>query len=393
MTKYELIDNINNIVEFITNGTVEKNGRIFKGHPAFYLIHSKEEFQKKLNQVIKEKESYNRYDLYYYMNYMFKYMLNQYDSHTQIYFMEKKVLPIKVRIINNIPYIVDCHNNFIQFKGSKILKINGIDIDNIMNELEKIICYSSIDYLKIMLEKHLTNANVINSLPLIESSDFIIMTTSNGDITFNLNNLDEYYDKYKKENYNLEVIDSTAIITYNSCRDEEKMIKLIEQLSSMDYVNKYIIDLRENGGGNSAINNYLIDYLNGKNIIALCDERVFSSARMCLINLKNIGAKIIGTNPGTPISCFGNCVMQKKIENMNLMVMGSATYWYYDDNLKCHGIYKNEFDKAISDFPNLLKQVFFEVDEKVELSLDDYINNYDSVINYALSAFENEKNK
>ena len=219
------------------------------------------------------------------------------------------------------------------------------------------------------------------------------MTTSNGDITFNLNNLDEYYDKYKKENYNLEVIDSTAIITYNSCRDEEKMIKLIEQLSSMDYVNKYIIDLRENGGGNSAINNYLIDYLNGKNIIALCDERVFSSARMCLINLKNIGAKIIGTNPGTPISCFGNCVMQKKIENMNLMVMGSATYWYYDDNLKCHGIYKNEFDNAISDFPNLLKQVFFEVDEKVELSLDDYINNYDSVINYALSAFENEKNK
>ncbi len=391
MTKEELIERINNIIEFITNGKVERNNRIFNGHPAFYLIHTKEEFDSELDSVILDKDSYDRYDLYYYTSYMFKYMLGKYDSHTIMFFTDNKRLPIKIRFIDNTPYIIDGTDIPDKYIGAKILKINGIDIDDIIMEMDKIICYASYDYLKIMLEDYLSDSNIIKSLPIINRQESIVITTDKGDINFDLYNLGWYEDKFKKQNYNLEIIDKTAIITYSSCKHEEKMIELIELLNGMDNIENYIVDLRGNGGGASSINKHLVNFLKGKRIIALCDERVFSSALMCLIDLKNLGAKIIGSNPGAPISCFGNCTMQQKLDDVNLRVVGSVTYWYYDENLSCHGVYKEDFEEALRNIPNLLDSVFLDVDERIELTLDDYINHTDSVIDYALSTFKNEK--
>ena len=383
MSKEELIIKINNIVDFIINGKVKMFNQTFNGHPSFYLIHSKDEFNQKLDSILKEK-TYDEYDLYYYTNYMFKYMLDKYDSHTKVHFINDKYLPIKIRIFNKTPYIVDCDNDNKKYKGTKILKINEANIDIIIKELEKIICYPSDNYLKIELEKYLSDVNVLKTLPCMNISNIIKLTTNKGEIIFDLDNLSEYKEKNIKENYRLEVFNKTAVITYNSCRDEEKMIDLVKKLSNMNKIENYIIDIRGNGGGNSKVNKPLEKFLKGKKTIVLCDERVFSSARMLLISLKNQGARIIGTPPATSINCFGNCAMQKEVKQMNLKIMGSATYWYYDENLKLHGYYKDEFDKALKEKPNMIKPIFIDVDKKIELTLDDFINNNDSVLNYAL---------
>lgn len=312
MSRKDLINKINEIIEFLTNGVVKTNNQEFSGHPCFYLIHSKDEFDNKLEEIIANKPKFNSFDLFYYLNYMFKYMLHPYDSHTQAYFIDKKFLPLKIRIISGKPYIVDCNENLNQVKGNEIKKINEVEINTIISELKGIICYSTKEYLKITLEEYLTNINILQALPSIKLSNSIVINTNNGDIKFDLNKLDKYQDKSKKENYNLDIIDDIAIITYNSCKDEEKMKSLIHKLESISNITKYIVDLRGNRGGNSSINKYLINFLNGKEVITLSDERVFSSARMCLMDLKKIGSRIIGTSPGTAINCFGNCVMQKK---------------------------------------------------------------------------------
>lgn len=383
MNKEELIIKINDIVTFITDGRVKLFNQTFNGHPNFYITHTKEQFDKKLDSILKEK-SYDEYDLYYYTNYMFKYMLNKYDSHTKICFINDKYLPIKIRFFNKAPYIVDCDNDYKKYKGTKILKINDVNIERIISELEKIICYSSDNYLKIELEKHLSNVNILNSLPSVNISNKINITTNKGEITYDLNHLNEYKDKEIKPNYNLEIINKTAVITYNSCRDEEKMNNLIKKLSKMNNIDNYIIDIRGNGGGNSKVNKPLEKFLKDKKTIVLCDERVFSSARMFLITLKNQGAIIIGTPPATSINCFGNCAMQKELKQMNLKIMGSATYWYYDENFKLHGYYKDDFNKTIKENPRIIKPFYINVDKKIELTLEDYINNNDSVLNYAL---------
>ena len=384
MNKGELINRINETIAFLTNGVVKRNN-VFNGHPCFYLLHSKQEFDSELNEIVIDKEKYNKFDLYYYLSYMLKYMLHPYDSHTKVLFIDQKFLPLKIRFINDIPYIVDCNQELNEFKGSKIEEINGVNINIIISDLEKIICYSSKAHLKIILEDYLTNINIIKSLPSLTVTDSIVINTDRDEIKLDLNNLDEYKDTSRKGNYNLEVIGDIGIITYNSCKDKNQMKNLINKLKIMNGINKYIVDLRGNSGGDSSINKKLVKFLKREKVITLCDERVFSSARMRLIDLKNIGSKVIGTSPGTSINCFGNCVMQKEMNDMNLKIFGSATYWYYDENLKCYGIYKEDFKNALKKYPNLLKPIFFQVDKKVELTLDDYLNQNDSVINCAIS--------
>ncbi len=393
MTKDKLISIINETVDYLTNGSYKREDRVYNGHPAFYIKHSKEEFEKELNAIIEDKESYDRYDLYYYANRMFKYMLNEYDSHTQMLFNDYSFLPLKIRIIDNIPYVAGTSAKNSKFKGSRILKVNDIDVNTIISELEKIICYGSPSYLKVELEYRLHNANILRSLPIINSTAPIKITTDKGEIIFEENMSEEYYDETIKHNYNLEIYDNTAVITYNSCRNEDKMIELVEKLKNQNEIDNYIVDLRGNGGGNSSINRHLVEFLNGKNIIVLCDERVFSSARMCAIDLKRIGAKLIGTDPGTPISCFGNNVMNKTFDDLGLRATGSATYWYYDEDYNCYGVYKENFEDELKSNPRLLKPTFLHVDEKAILTLDDYVNNRDSVLDYALSLCSQKKVK
>lgn len=392
MNKEELINKIDEIIEFLTNGTVKRNNYVFNGHPCFYLLHSKQEFEGKLKEIIADKKEYSRFDLYYYLSYMFKYMLYPYDCHTKVQFTDKKFLPLKIRFIDDVPYIVDCNQELNKYKGNEIKGINGVSINTVISELEKIICYSSKAHLKIILEDYLTNINILKSLPSLEIADSVVINTDKDEVKFDLNNLDVYKDMSRKENYNLEVIKNIAIITYNSCKDECQMKNLIHKLKAMSDINKYVVDLRGNGGGDSSINKYLVKFLKDKKVITLCDERVFSSARMCLIDLKNLGSKIIGTAPGTSINCFGNCVMQKEINDMNLIIFGSATYWYYDENLQRHGIYKEDFNVALKNNSNLLKPIFFNVDKTIELTLDDYLNQNDSVINCAISELAKENN-
>ena len=384
MTRDKLISEINGIVNYLTNGSVIIDDRVINGHPAFYIKHTKDEFDKELDFIIRDKELYDRFDLYYYMNYMFKYMLNEYDSHTRMYFTDSKALPIKIRIIDGIPYIVDTIPKYYQYKGSSITSINGIDINQIMSELEKIICYASNDYLRIMLEDSLSDCNVLKSLPIINVLSDISFTTDKGEINFEKEDINAYTDINAKPNYSLDIKEKTAVITYKSCKDEDKMIELVDKLKSIDQLDSFIVDLRGNSGGNSSINRYLVDYLNGKKVIVLCDERVFSSARMCMIDLKNNGAELIGTNPGTPISCFGNCMMKLRYEDLGLRINGSVTYWYYDENYNCSGIYRNEFDDVLRSNPDLLKPVFLSVDEIISPTIDDYLNNNDPVLNKAL---------
>ena len=59
MSKEDLINKINEICDFIVNGEVIVNGQTFNGHPNFYLIHSKNDFLKKLYEVIIDKNIYD----------------------------------------------------------------------------------------------------------------------------------------------------------------------------------------------------------------------------------------------------------------------------------------------------------------------------------------------
>ena len=388
MTKEEFLNRINETIDFICNGTVERNGKVFNGHPHFYLEHTKEEFDIELLRTIPDKESYDKYDLYYVLNHMFKYALNRYDSHTLAYFYNSEYLPVILKVIDDHVYIIDSSESLKEYRGMEIKKINGIDIEQIIKELDSIKCYASRDYFNIQIEGCLTSVEVLRSLPSIGNTNTLTFSDDNKELNFD--NIEEFSINYNDLNYKTEVIDDTLIFTYNSCNDEEKMKSTIEKIKELDGINHYIIDIRGNGGGDSRINDYLINFLKGKDTYVLCDERVFSSARMCLASLKRNGAFVIGKPPGTPLSCFGNNLLKKDFKDMELMVRGSVSYWYYDSELKCHGFTKENFDDVLKQYPKILDIFYGGVDIEIEPTLEDILNKKDTVLEFAIDYINNK---
>ncbi len=391
MTKEEFLKKIYETIDFVCNGKVEREDRTYNGHPHFYLLHTKEEFDKELLRVVSNKETFSRYDFYYILNHMFKYELNQYDSHTFADFTNSDYLPIIIKVINDKAYVIDGLGEYDKYKGIEIKSINGVDIARIIEELDYCTCYASIDFFNTKIQSSLTTVDVIKSLPSIGDVDKFTFGCDTGSIEFDLNNLGTFSKEFVDNNYKIEIVDDTLIFSYLACKNEEKMKSTVEYIKTLEGINHYIVDLRGNGGGNSSINKYLTEFLDGKDTIVLSDERVFSSARMCLATFKKQGAFIIGKRPGTPISCFGNCILKKDFEDIGIFVRASVKYWYYDDNLVCHGISKENFDEALRINPRLLDTIFGDVDIEVEPTLEDILNNRDTVLEFAIDYINNKK--
>ena len=391
MNKEEFKERIKDAIDHISNGEVEKNNKILHGHPFFYLLHTKEEFEKELERNINGKETFTKYDFNYILNHMIKYELNQYDSHTHAFFYDSKLIPIQFKIIDNKVYIVN--SLYKDYIGMEVKTINGVDINQIIKELDYIICYASKDYFNIRAEFELKNVAVLKSLPSIGDVDKIIYSGEHSSLTIDINNIEKMNVKRTIQNYDIDIVDDTLILRYLSCSDEEKMIETIETIKNTEGINHYIVNLRGNGGGNSSINSHLVEFLKGKDTYVLSDEKVFSSARMCLADLKRNGALVLGKRPGTTISCFGNLGAKKEYEDIKMIVYGSVNYWYYDEELNCHGFNKEDFVENIKKNPEILDIKYLDVDLEVENTLEDYINNHDAVLEYTLNYIkENARN-
>lgn len=324
------------IFDFIENGD-----SIFKGHPGLYFFHTKTELKEKINELLSENE-YDEFDLYYITSLLIKFMLGRYDSHTKVSFKENIYIPIDFTVEENSLYITNITPIYKKLIGCKLLKVNNIDIQKILCELEEIICYSTKEHLLVMIQSFLSDVNVLKSLPSIE------------------NNTEEFI---------------YTILNDNNEKEDNN-------------IKNYIIDLRYNGGGSSSVIKPLINFLKDKNIVALVNEYVFSSGRMALVELKKIGAYIIGTDIGTSLNCFGNCPSNLDIDKLNLRVASSSTYWYYDKELSLTGYEKDEFNTCFNNKKELLEPVLLHPDKYVYLTKEDIINEYDKQMAEAVNYFK-----
>lgn len=391
---------IDSILNFIDSGEVRTEDDIFYGHPGFYFFHTKEELDNRLNQYL-NKDFYDRYDIYYISNLLINYMLGKYDSHTKVKFNNTTYLPIKFKIQNEHVYIINCSPELEDVIGSIIVSINDIDINKILDELEKIIGYSTIEFLRANQESSLCDLEILRSLPCVNSNSNVItfkilQNNQLKDISLNSSELPPKIINITPENYSFEMVDDCLIMHYNSCNDKEKMCILIEKIRTVaekNNINNYIVDLRNNGGGDSRIIQPLIDYLNGKNIVVLINEKVFSSGRMAFVELKKIGAYAIGTDISTSLNAFGNVPGKFEIQDLDLSVQRSSTYWLYDIQLQCTGYRKNSFFDYFTSRRELLEPVLLHPDLYVELSVNDIIHNNDLQLNAALQYFTKIKRR
>lgn len=338
------------------------------------------------------------YNFIYFMDYIIKRLNGKSDAHTKLDMVS--ILPINFKIFADEVLV----NYPEELKGASLKSINGISIKQIISEIDAVISYGTEGKRKFETEKALFNKCIMFGLPSLRETSKLIyeFTNLNGETvtkTFNRKKSDDEgklfdYEKYLYGDTGSYKITNNVLI-YNHCsvqsQYETKIKDAIKRLEAEDLsqISTIIIDLRGNTGVNSGLNSLLTDFLNkhmGKKLICLTDYRIFSAGRYALADLIKLGAITIGEGISTPINCFGE-----------------SNWVLFDEySFSISGCYFNPFihytartkEKLLeTKTSELLKPYIFEPDINVSQNKNDYINDFDTVLNYALNFCKENQNK
>ena len=194
------------------------------------------------------------------------------------------------------------------------------------------------------------------------------------------------YQKNIGKNYWFEYLEKskTLYLAYNRCYDEKErsfkeFIKEVFAVADKMPVEKFVIDMRRNGGGNSEIINPLHKYLKKrrelykkKNLFVLMGNGTFSSGVLNSLRLKqDFGAIWVGEPSGQKLNIYGN-IKIFELPNSKLTVTYSISYFPFG----------KRFAKYL---PNLPEDAsFIPVDVPVEISWEDYKTGRDPILQKAL---------
>ena len=381
--KEDYLQDLNYFLEYADNPRGKENDEQYPQesfHLDFYLNHSKEELYDHINQFLEHNKVINDYDFYYFLNYIIKYMSGFSDSHTKIRKKDNIWFPIGFKVINNNVFIDRCFDQ--KMLRKRIKKINGININVIINEIASCTSYGTNGWLLSNIEGKLCSKNDLLSLPCMNSKDSKIVFELDNDekISFDINKKYEsetIYPKKQIKQYN--VIDDMLVFKYPSSKENYKSdINKIEEIIIGSDIKKFILDLRGNSGGYSKIIEPLIKYLSNKDLelFTLVDRGVFSSGRFAAIDMKRIGSKIVGEEIGTPINCFGYVSGNGITPNSNIHFNFARVYWY-ENNGFMKGIYtKEELKKQDKNF---FEPKYLIPDIPIEINEEEYINSLEDV--------------
>ena len=348
---------------------------------------TKEELNNIYNNLVNSMDVVDEYTFKYFMDYIIKRLSGLEDAHTK--YKCREYIPFNFRKFNN-EILINYPENL---KGSSLVSINGIPINNVINELEEVITYGTKGKRNYEIENSLINKMTMFGLPTFRGLDeltYEIEGLNGNHITKKIRKIEEYNNLFDIDKYlygntgEYKVIDNCLIYNHTSVQMcyknqiEESINRLKqEDLSDIDTI---IIDIRGNTGGNSRLNEILIDYLKtqpNKKLICLTDYRVFSSGTFALRDLIEIGATTIGEEIATPINHFGNNVW---VEPERVFSISTR---YFHPFYRVGAWSKETFNENIK--PLIRAPYIFHPDIEINETKEDFINNEDRILNYALN--------
>lgn len=386
---------INKKYEILYNDFIEHYKRV---HINPWHEINEEQLNELYNKLINVMDVVDIYSFKYFIDYIIKRLCGETDAHTKFELLS--LLPINFRIFDN-DILVNFPNNL---KNGKLISINGINIDVIINELIDTISYGTEGKKKYELEKSLFNKVKLFGIPSLRGSNelaFEIEKTDGKKENIKFTKYEKYlkdqlfdYDKYRYgNNATYRFVDNCLIYNHSSVqmKFKEKIESTIEMLKKEDLSNidTIIVDIRGNTGGNSSLNKILMDFIkenSDKKLICLTDYRVFSGGRYALVDLINLGAITIGEEISTPINCYGNS---------NWFNVGeyyfSVSECYFNPLLNYSASSKEEYKNEVTN--EILIPYIFHPDILIEEKKEDYMQNIDTILNFALKYSKTMNNK
>ena len=341
---------------------------------------SKQELASYLNQLLNEHPINNEYDFYYYSNVVIKKIFDCFDSHTKLGWKSSPLLPVRFQCIDDQVYILKADKEYQDLLYGKLLSINHVPIQTIMDEIEKMTPYSTKEFLNTQIETSLYHVNKLKSLPSMDSSctDFLFCVENHGIKSHKI--IKEGRNHFPRENYQIKIYDDIMILTYSKCSEDypNQMLDFVQEIKKQaDFyqISKFIVDIRGNQGGNSNLIKPLVSFLEDKEVVTLVDSYVFSAGRFAAVDLYNIGSPLIGTQIGTSLNSFGNI----SITDMDPFHLAVSNRYFYFTNENNRLIEHLIFDqKSFLEFKNNLENKkyftpsFLPITSYVHTTIEDY---------------------
>jgi hypothetical protein len=343
-------------------------------HINLFFSVSKEEFEKR---VLELKAKINELD-YDEMKVEISGLVAMFkDAHTAIAFPVEKNIPLRFYCFADGVYIIQVSKGYERLLYKKVIAIEDVHIDQVMEDLSKIISHENKYFLKAQAAKYLQAADVLYGLLICDNKNKIKMTVENEiieittlkqeEINYIENNKVPLYAEKPSENYWFKYMDENELlyIKYNSCREDNIPLK-DKIISSIDFIeknniSKITIDLRNNLGGDSTLLAPLVKYLKKKENVMkngdlniIIGRETFSSGLLNAYELKSeCNGMLIGEPTGGKPNCYGE-ILRFNLPNSKFNVSYSTKYFKLMEEDKMDALYPDKIvEETIGDYINL----------------------------------------
>lgn len=372
-----------------------------KKHKNLFFQKNKNEFFKEIAVIKADIDTLTDYEIKLQIA---KIVASIEDAHTFVPLQVNLLLPLEFYWFSDGIYVIAAPIEYKHILYCKITKVNQIPIEEVINILSSIISYENETYLNSQLPKYLPAIELLYDLELVNDIDSLEVTFEDKSKKIRtleikslplgesreklslinnaliLNNDLPLYRRYSDKNYWFEYISTckTVFFKYNVCRDMLPKdvftfcTELIQFIKDHD-LEKLVIDLRNNFGGNSSLLDPFIENIkhcskiNKKgSIFVIIGRETFSSALLNAFSLKNTTSAIfLGEPTGGKPNCYGE-VQRFKLKNSGLTIC-----------------YSTEYYKIIEDdsMPSLMPDV------NVTPTIQDYVNNEDPCLKYIINNY------
>lgn len=332
-------------------------------------------------QILELKNNLEEYDQFMIAVNIAKIIASFKDAHTALMMPSMRFIPFIFYWFEEGIYVVDATQGYEDFLHRKVTHINEIAIEEIIQKITEIIPHENPSFLKSQLPKYLSSAEVLYGLEIIDNFDEVelIVEGRNGktakviaatcksfafqrsmigseihsteDIPFTegVPLTDDIsstasiplFRQNKDKNFWSHFLESqnTMYLNYNSCKDRINISVKDFCADLLDYIDKnqiqkLIVDLRNNLGGDSSLLDPFIEDLSNNqkmnkrgNIFVIIGRDTFSSALLNAYALKNKTAAIfIGEATGGKPNCYGE-VSYLQLKNSELKIRYSTEYY------------------------------------------------------------------
>lgn len=294
------------------------------------------------------------------------------DGHSRIrvpsrYQRSRKWFPIHTHAFSDGLYLRTAHRDYAPYFGQKIVAVNGVPIGEVFQRILPLIGYDNMMGALNQFPHHLRSPWSLHATGITpDVANEVVITFENSDekrtdakITANHDSwitrewVDADFQETKPKplhrtadgNYSFTYVEKEklAYLYFDSVRNDQgesladfcrRVFALVEERD----VEKLVLDIRENSGGNNYLNQPLVhglircEKINRPGRLFVITGRDTFSAAMCLsVELeRNTHALFVGEPPGATPNHFGDSE-EFTLPNSRLIVRCSALYWQNSD--------------------------------------------------------------